>query len=943
MNYSKANEWRCEEEMNDQEMEEYEGNKQNEKKINEKRISENSDTEQGHNIYKKSRTIKKTYENDKIKIKTREGDNKQRWSDMNSTSSDESMFDMGKEKHEEEDQRKERKQIISNKEKENNDREGIQNEETKTNEKESKRKYSSEYENRGKQINVTKERQDQYTDNEENNPWKSDTRKNQIRFAETRTQRGYWAKIKFEAIGYHDENDKNGNKKRYNFELETVQDVLTAILRKGKLIDPSFTILPRGENDNRKIEKEESIPIMIKELNKSLWLEGERKRYIRADGGLNEIRKTIKEGFNMDMGIRFITDTLNDDNIDQFLRDWQYVARNEPNVYLFRKECEGPKKIRVHELRLRPVQEENVEEVAYILGSTSRNQDGMDELIKKMEQFVGEKLKIQVKMGYQWTTPDLGYMELTRLWTRARKEQDPRVRRATEPSIMVLYMGMKQHTKKIRMEAIQLLLKEWGKFLMVDNGRGGHTAQYQKLPGGNRGVLIPPIETLNKEDTEALLKLYERHISNKEHHNLWIQTNITDMDYEIWDEGGEMKTLREYLLNQELVPGMMAFSGVIKYQDIWDEYPQKYYLVTNNVTGEAATKKLEQLVKELIQKNPLAAEAFQDATVGPMTAFSKERNEPSRVNAYKFNLKELVETEKTRLNDIIIDGKRVMEIEKSTDKINPWNVNENSSNRTYTTAQLTQSIIGMEIMADDENDSDELTDEEEKPNSDYQPKELQPTQISQSPAMQQESQRIDNEGFTLIQGKGHRRRSQRMISDKTEVPMTKIQLNKNIATNMHGGTINVTAGDTYNLLNQKHQKEGKKEEEDSVISIGQSYSSSSSSMDSELDTAQVNHNRYEDDSSSDLEPIKPASINDLAKDKTNESEDDDVNETEKLRRQYKEIESLLKMKDDYSLQRRRNKMKENKGGRGGRGANMRIEKKGLNSQKQRDDTKSKNE
>jgi len=116
-------------------------------------------------------------------------------------------------------------------------------------------------------------------ENENNNPWKIDKRNNKIRFAE-KSQRGYWAKVKFEISGYHKDQDKNGNKKLYNFELGSVHDILTAILRKGKLMDPSFAILPIGENDNRKIDKESNISIMVKEMNKSLWSEGEIKRYI---------------------------------------------------------------------------------------------------------------------------------------------------------------------------------------------------------------------------------------------------------------------------------------------------------------------------------------------------------------------------------------------------------------------------------------------------------------------------------------------------------------------------------------------------------------------------------------------------------------------------------------------------------------------------------------
>jgi len=768
--------------------------------------------------------------------------------------------------------------------------------------------YQKKDENDWKEIHSKK--------NTSENPWMTDTRPNKVRFAQS-VQKGYWAKVKFEIFGYHNEKDKNGNTKLYTFEIETIKDVLRAIMRKGKMIDETFTILPRGANDNRKIVQEESIEHSVKENNKSLWLEGGIKRYTRPDGKINEIRKTIKAGFNMDLGIRFSTDTLTNENIEKFIRDWQFVARSEPNTYLFTNEEDNTKKIRIHELILRPVQEEHVEEIAYILGSTSRNQDGMNQLIGEMKEFVEEKLDTKINMGYRWTTPDLGYMELTRLWSKARKEQDPKSRRAMEPSIMVIYMGLGNHSKKIRFDTIKVLMEEWGSFSKITTEKGKQVSNFSKLPGGNKGVLIPPIDTVTKEDRDALLTLYERHIENKISHNLWIQTNINDMDYETIDKEGNRITIREYILNCELVPGMYAFNGIIKYHDIWEEYPDKYYLVTNNVTGEASTKRFEQLTKEIIQNNPMATMAFQDATIGPMTAFSKERNEPSRLNSYKFNLKELVEDDKLRLRDIVIDGKNVMESTRLTDNLSPWNINENSS-RTYTTAQITQSIIGMEITANDGNENDDLTEEEDRGLEPQQPNEGRPTQISQSPAGYQETTpQKDNEGFTMVLNKKDRRNSQISNTELTNPQMKTIQVNENIARKMTGGTINVTAGNTYNLLNVNDEEERKKEEGESIISIGQSQSSWSSSTDSVLGTVTPKVNKTDEESTSDLESIKPSTIKEfeiLEKSK----EDDEESEVYQLRKQFREIEQLLKLKDKESLQRR-NKEREKRSGRGGRG------------------------
>lgn len=58
-------------------------------------------------------------------------------------------------------------------------------------------------------------------------------------------------------------------------------------------------------------------------------------------------------------------------------------------------------------------------------------------------------------------------------------------------------------------------------------------------------------------------------------HNIWIQTNIIDMDYEITNEDGQIQSLRVYLLNNELVPGMF----VAKYKDIWGNIPKNRKIV----------------------------------------------------------------------------------------------------------------------------------------------------------------------------------------------------------------------------------------------------------------------------------------------------------------------------------------------------------------------------
>lgn len=41
------------------------------------------------------------------------------------------------------------------------------------------------------------------------------------------------------------------------------------------------------------------------------------------------------------------------------------------------------------------------------------------------------------------------------------------------------------------------------------------------------------MDTVRNEEKATLVKLYERHISNKVNHNIWIQKNIIDMDYEV--------------------------------------------------------------------------------------------------------------------------------------------------------------------------------------------------------------------------------------------------------------------------------------------------------------------------------------------------------------------------------------------------------------------------
>ena len=185
--------------------------------------------------------------------------------------------------------------------------------------------------------------------NEIVNRWLTDKRKNNVRFGLNETK-GWWAKIRFECRGYHTEVNEKGQPILYTNKLELVRDVLKAIIRKGKLMDPTFTLLPRTVADERKIRNEEEIDKMVQENNRTTWLEGTVKRGIKEDGRTYELRKTMKEGQNTEMSIRFTAETLNEKSIQSFCRDWQSMGRNKPNIYLYKNEIDESKKIRVYEL-----------------------------------------------------------------------------------------------------------------------------------------------------------------------------------------------------------------------------------------------------------------------------------------------------------------------------------------------------------------------------------------------------------------------------------------------------------------------------------------------------------------------------------------------------------------------------------------------------------------
>ena len=591
-----------------------------------------------------------------------------------------------------------------------------------------------------KGINDKKTNDDEDTKrNEIVNRWLTDKRKNNVRFGLKETK-GWWAKIRFECRGYHTEVNEKGHPILYTNKLELVRDVLKAIIRKGKLMDPTFTLLPRTVADERKIRNEEEIDKMVQENNRTTWLEGTVKRGIKEDGRTYELRKTMKEGQNTEMSIRFTAEKLDEKSIQLFCRDWQFMGRNEPNIYLYKNEVDESKQIRVYELNLRPVQESNVEEIAYILGSTSKFQDGMEELTNSIQKLIKDELGIEVKIGHDWTCPDIGISNLNQFWAASRREVDFRKRKTIEPHIRVLYMGMKNHTAKIRFEVVSLLLEKWGRYVISTNEAGKTVTNLHLLPGGNHGVLLPPYDTVrDKEDIQAFSALYQRHINNKRDHNSWIQTNISDMDFKIRVDKTE-KSIREYLLSNQLVQGMYTFNGTIKYEDKWGEFPDRTYLVVNNIARDVAEKRLEMLTKEIIQKDPNAALAFMDSTIGPLTAFSEERNEPSRQLAKKFNLKQVLNDETARLRDIKIDGKHVIEIDNKDEqeKRNPWNYNDT---RTYSTAQLTQSVVGMEISVQSGLEGIESNNRRERS-----------VPVSQSPAIVDETQ-YDEDGFQKVRRK----------------------------------------------------------------------------------------------------------------------------------------------------------------------------------------------
>lgn len=123
------------------------------------------------------------------------------------------------------------------------------------------------------------------------------------------------------------------------------------------------------------------------------------------------------------------------------------------------------------------------------------------------------------------------------------------------------------------------------------------------------------------------------HIQMKATYSKWIRTNILDMG-KIVQFKGEILTLKEYMLSRRIAPGVFYYHQMVTRKDIFGK--KVTYLVCNQAYGQSATQKYQELVDELIEDDDTAEDAFEDVSIGAVSAFSKDgptNKQPSELSS----------------------------------------------------------------------------------------------------------------------------------------------------------------------------------------------------------------------------------------------------------------------------------------------------------------------
>lgn len=459
--------------------------------------------------------------------------------------------------------------------------------------------------------------------------------------------------VKFTIQGAH----KDG--KEYTSDTGVLKLILKGILAKAKDIDDTAIISPWIDNLHPLKSDADVEAIRADAIHEYLFTP-------RIKKGQNYVRKEVRKGYNVAFAIRLKTDGIDQDKgrkqIEIFQNKWNKDNEGAANFYVYNGRIEDRDiEISVRDLAYRPIQGKRMMEVGYLHASV-RGMD-MDEIIERFQNEVNKRF--QVRLGSDWAQPEIG-KQAAKYWREAN-QYEGKERMGRAPLIQIIYAEEENYS---RLGKIAKLLHElYGQYeeIQIRNKKGTEYTEYMmnKLPDGSRGIFFPAYELQSsKEGKQNVLDIFDLHIQLKLENSSWISTNLNDPDM-FFEYEGDMVTIREYLLGLQAMEGVFLFHNMTTYVNPRDPEDTKVYLICNNQYKQGATQKYNDTVEWLLERFPELTMAFDDeASVGDISAFSlstRNPNMPETTQSNIFKLQAMIEKERKRLNNVVIEGKRIKE------------------------------------------------------------------------------------------------------------------------------------------------------------------------------------------------------------------------------------------------------------------------------------------
>lgn len=452
--------------------------------------------------------------------------------------------------------------------------------------------------------------------------------------------------IKFNIRGFHGE-------KAFTSDVNLYRMILSVIFNKARKHSEDILLHP-WDDELPPIRHYEDIDDMVNEDTKHSYLYAPNVRR-----GAAVFKREIKDGTNSSFAIRL--SNVNQEPIDErFVQEWNRTSEgvNNWDTQRLLKEAGKEFEITIMEIEMRPIQQKEMAEVGYIYGSI--NGQDMKEIIEGMQKDFDGLLSYPVTLGTRWTQPDLG-PELSELWKEAMKHEG-KERSLRTPMIQVIYANQEDVTKLRDISAI--LQDNYGEHEKIETTTG-NDYELPKLPDGSRGIFIRAYRlTRSNKEKENTVTMFKYHIQMKATCSKWIRTNIVDPE-KIVQFKGEVFSLREYMLSRRIAPGVFYYHQMITRKDIMGR--KVTYLICNNAYGQSSTQKYQELVDQLLDDDEDAEDAFEDVSIGAVSAFSKDsltHKQPSELSTdrYSVTLSKMIAIERKRIDNVYIEGIQIKEI-----------------------------------------------------------------------------------------------------------------------------------------------------------------------------------------------------------------------------------------------------------------------------------------